>query len=216
MICSNLDAIGEFNDVALSVLYLSGHSFRFSLQATWIRLEIIKTLRAINPKLVQTISNNLVYEEPSIQSLASYLFKLLNVSRTPQPNGESRVTSVDQLVSKVKHYTQHFPPRPSFLHPKPADGDVILITGTTGGFGANILVQLINDPHVLKVFAFNRPQSNGLESQRHALRSRGLPETILESNKLELVEGDLSQGNFGLDRAKFAEVCEFLISFSFE
>lgn len=184
-----------------------------SLQATWIRLEIIKALRAINPKVVQTISNNLVYEEPSIQHLASYLSKLLNTSQTFQKshlNGEGRTTTPDQLLVKIKQYTQHFPPRPAFLQPKPADGDVILITGTTGGFGANILVQLLDDSKVLKVFAFNRPKADGLETQKKAFRARGLPEVVLESKKLELIEGDLGQGNFGLDRIKFAEVGEFI------
>ena len=187
------------------------------MQATWIRLEIIKGLRAINPKLVQSISNNLVYEEPSIQHLASYLSKLLNasqLSKKPYTSGESRMTTPEELVSKVKEHTQHFPPRPTYLQPKPADGDVVFVTGTTGGFGANILVQLLNSPQVLKVFAFNRPKSDGIESQKTALASRGLSEAILESKKLELLEGDLSLGNFGLDRLKFAEVRDFDFSHS--
>ncbi|CAL1709820.1 unnamed protein product [Somion occarium] len=175
-----------------------------SLQATWIRIGILKALRAINPSIVRSVSPNIVYDAPSISRLAATLSSIVKASHEPELDGVS--SRVHELESKINQFTRDFPPRPSFLRERPEGGDVVLLTGTTGGFGSNILVQLLNDSTVTKVYAFNRTKTNALGMQKEALRTRGLPESVLSSPKFELLEGDLSQTNFGLDRNKYAKL----------
>ncbi|PCH36322.1 hypothetical protein WOLCODRAFT_108541 [Wolfiporia cocos MD-104 SS10] len=79
--------------------------------------------------------------------------------------------------------------------------DVVLVTGTTGGLGTNILVKLLQDDNVRKVYAFNRKHAGGLsvkERQRAAIVSQGFSAELADSPKLVLVEGNLSSNDLGI------------------
>ncbi|KAF8898448.1 acetyl-CoA synthetase-like protein [Infundibulicybe gibba] len=84
--------------------------------------------------------------------------------------------------------------------------EVVLITGTTGGFGSHLLLNLYNATNVLRIYAFNRPGKHGqptLEKNKSAFASRGLDTAILDSEKVVLLTGDLSLPYFGLSLDAF-------------
>ena len=82
----------------------------------------------------------------------------------------------------------------------------MVITGTTGGFGCDILHHLLLDDEIGTVYAFNRRGSNALARQYARFRERGLDEGLLASDKFRMVEADLDVPGFGIAPAILDEV----------
>ena len=87
----------------------------------------------------------------------------------------------------------------------------MLLSGSTGAFGANVLAQLVASPVVRKAYAVTRPgQGDVYERNADALRREGYDATsILDSPKVHLMEADLSAEGFGLGKRAYEEVCYF-------
>ena len=119
-----------------------------------------------------------------------------------------------ELQALVNKYTEGFPAR--LAHNGSAysvlDGDVYMLTGTTGGLGSNMLARLLEAPAVTRVYAFNRPTKSSTSQARHlsAFRQRGLNPGLLSSEKLVYVEGDLSAPCFALGERLYGEVSNSL------
>jgi hypothetical protein len=84
-----------------------------------------------------------------------------------------------------------------------AERDVVVVTGTTGGLGSNILYHLVLDPKVKRVYALNRKtEGKSLkERQEDALKwTEELDEktNVLLFGKLKLLECQFDQPGFGL------------------
>jgi hypothetical protein len=115
-----------------------------------------------------------------------------------------------ELQALVNKYTEGFPAR--LAHNGSAysvlDGNVYMLTGTTGGLGSNMLARLLEAPAVTRVYAFNRPTKSSTSQARHlsAFRQRGLNTSLLSSEKLVYVEGDLSASCFALGERLYGEV----------
>ena len=115
-----------------------------------------------------------------------------------------------ELQALVNKYTEGFPARSAHIgsaYPV-LDGNVYLLTGTTGGLGSNMLARLLEAPLVARVYAFNRPTKSSTSQARHlsAFRKRGLNTGLLSSEKLVYVEGDLSAPCFALGNRLYGEV----------
>ncbi|KDR73164.1 hypothetical protein GALMADRAFT_158296 [Galerina marginata CBS 339.88] len=81
--------------------------------------------------------------------------------------------------------------------------DVVLITGTTGTLGSNILAQLLQNNDITLVYALNRfGKSNNsiIQRQRSIFSRQGLPLSLLDSPKLVLLEGDLVAEDLSLPK----------------
>ncbi|TFY76506.1 hypothetical protein EWM64_g7507 [Hericium alpestre] len=164
-----------------------------SLKATWIRNTILRVLRESTDVQAQKIPGDFIYQHPYVSSLASFLSSLvLGKSEATQSNRAA------DMVAMVEKYTQNIPQHvPSLPQPQK---DTILLTGSTGGLGANILAHLVADPAVARIYAFNRKSSKQSlhDRQVEALRSRGLDTSLASSEKVVLVEADVSQENLGI------------------
>ncbi|KAH9933650.1 male sterility protein-domain-containing protein [Epithele typhae] len=115
--------------------------------------------------------------------------------------------SAEALRALANRYSQDIPPRPSPLRHRAQGGkDVILVTGTTGNFGCDLLEALLTDDGVELVYALNRGGSNALERQKAAFHSRELDADLLESPKFRMVEGDISRPDFGLQPELLDEI----------
>ena len=99
----------------------------------------------------------------------------------------------------VEKYTQDFP-----IH-KPAGvvthhGDVVLVTGTTGAIGSNTLAELYGSPNVTRIVVLARKSAVPVYvRQKKALEDRGLDPAIIDSSKINLLEGDPTLPGFGLE-----------------
>ena len=144
---------------------------------------------------------NVAFAFPTIAALAEAVSGVASgtddaSSRTPQ-----------DLWKYVERFSADLPTRPAQLSARPAgQKDVVLITGTTGGFGCDALEHLLRDETVARVYAFNRPNSQAAERQRAQFRARGLDEALLDSGKLVMVEAVLHEPGFGIDSSLLEEI----------
>ncbi|KAJ3528018.1 hypothetical protein NM688_g8049 [Phlebia brevispora] len=184
--------------------------FRFgcdSLQATWIRNQIILALRATVGDHSDALPQSCVYQAPSIAQLTELVLSTVGASQ----NGDvaETVPRAKILQDLVSQYTTNFPERPTVLR-KPEDTrDVVILTGSTGGLGAHILLHLLQDPAVGKVYALNRVSAS-VRQQRETFKRNGLDEALLDSPKFQFLTGDLSQPSFGLDLSVYEELLRFV------
>lgn len=183
-------------------------TFSYSLQSTYIRNSVLHGLRETKPEAAKLVSASFVYEHPSIERMATFLSRAVTDPQSAigvDPKARGR-----ELQALVEKYTETFPARPAVNgsgRSLPA-GDAYLLTGTTGGLGSNMLARLLASPTVMRVYAFNRPSRSATSEarQRSAFEKRGLDTSLLSSNKLVYVEGDLNAPTFALNDGLYEEV----------
>ena len=152
------------------------------------------------------LGHNFVFEAPSITRLADLLFRDIHSSSVPALEERSNEKEMFHLLEK---YTSNLPTRPHDMMEDERSGDVILLTGTTGGFGCNILAHLSLDTSVKKVYALNRHSASDgvIQRQIATMNKLGLLEDCLHCPKFHLLEGDLSQPTLGLEPGVLEIVC---------
>ncbi len=145
---------------------------------------------------------NIVFKAPCVKALSHAVLGVV------QNNTEPPTTSVapQDLIDLAEKYSSNLPPRPLHLRQRQQVKDTVLITGTTAGFGCDVLEHLLLDEAVEKVYAFNRPGPQVIERQRASFRQRGLDQTLLDSPKFRMVEAVLDLPDFGLEAAVLDEV----------
>ncbi|KAJ6579476.1 putative aminoadipate reductase [Mycena vulgaris] len=177
-----------------------------SLSATVFRIRIMGALRSSTEpnvhKASEGVNQNLVYSQPTISKLSAYLEDLVNGTAK---EAESPDVLMHGMIAK---YTSGFA-QPVASAPSTANPMVILLTGSTGNLGSQLLASLLQNHKVAKVYAFNRPSSAsaGL-AQRHAtmFEDRGLDIVLLASPKLAFVEGHLNHQDLGLSSHLYNEI----------
>ncbi|TFK79675.1 acetyl-CoA synthetase-like protein [Polyporus arcularius HHB13444] len=166
-----------------------------SLQATYIRNTILRALREANKDAPKRLPANLVFAAPTISALSRVVYGAVST------DGPSASHTAADLWKYVEKYSSNLPARPKILKTRPTGKEVVIITGTTGGFGCDTLEHLLRDETVGKVYAFNRKGSKAMERQRAQFTARGLDETLLDSPKFVMVESVLHEHEFGLEPA---------------
>ncbi|KAI9058948.1 acetyl-CoA synthetase-like protein [Trametes sanguinea] len=168
-----------------------------SLQATWIRNTVMRAIRQTDVAAARRIPTTLVFKAPTISGLTDIVYNSIHNADTTE-DGIAR--SPEELWKYVAKYSADLPARPANLVDRPNGGqDVVLITGTTGGFGCDALEHLLRDGKVERVYAFNRKGTNALERQHAQFRARGLDEALLDTPKFKMVEAVLHEPGFGID-----------------
>ncbi|CCM02378.1 uncharacterized protein FIBRA_04473 [Fibroporia radiculosa] len=182
-----------------------------SLQATWIRNSILRALRDSVQFDTRKFSGNFVYDHPSVSSLVLHVSRLVSGANDDlDSSGEERTSIMRKMVAD---YSADFPThRTDNAVPRSNHGNIILVTGTTGGLGCHILVRLASDANVSRVYALNRASKNKtlLERQKGALIERALDTAALVNDRVVLLEGDLSLPNFGLAENVYEEIHQSL------
>ncbi|OSC98632.1 acetyl-CoA synthetase-like protein [Trametes coccinea BRFM310] len=176
-----------------------------SLQATWIRNTIMRAVRETDAKAPTRLPMNLVFKAPTISALAEIVYNALHHADA----ADDAARTPGDLWKYVEKYSSNLPARPDNLVERPSSGkDVVLITGTTGGFGCDALEHLLRDESVARVYAFNRKGTNALDRQRAQFRARGFDEGLLTSPKFKMVEAVLHERGFAIDQELLDEVRE--------
>ncbi|KAI1786493.1 acetyl-CoA synthetase-like protein [Ganoderma leucocontextum] len=174
-----------------------------SLQATWIRNTILRALREHSPALAKRLHMNVVYQAPTISALTEAVLRAVH---NDSDSTSSSASSAENLFRIADQYSSTLPTRRTQLRPREGDKDVVLITGTTGGFGCDVLEHLLRDERVEKVYAFNRPGSQAMERQLARFRERSLDESLLFTPKFRMVEAALDVPGFGIDHRLLSEI----------
>ncbi|KAF5384130.1 hypothetical protein D9615_003351 [Tricholomella constricta] len=197
-------------DISLSAdLFEQGFD---SLTATFLRIRIVSALRSSHDAAIQSAANaltqNLVYSYPIVKDLAAHV-----VSLYASPTGVQNVIAsggTTQIEALIEKYTEGLDRSYGASTYTPTSAPIVLLTGSTGNLGAQLLAALLQDDRVEKVYAFNRPAEGSqsiLERHLERFRDRGLDLALLDSQKLVFVVGDLTQPNLSLDRGMYGQLC---------
>ncbi|RPD56588.1 acetyl-CoA synthetase-like protein [Lentinus tigrinus ALCF2SS1-7] len=176
-----------------------------SLQATWIRNTILHAIRGQSVEAAARIPMNIVFQAPTVMALTNAMLQALDSDRVHESTILDPITP-DELVELAEQLSADLPDRPSQLSPPASNKDVVLITGTTGGFGCDVLEHLLRHDEVELVYAFNRPGVDVMERQRGRFVERGLDVGLLSSPKFQLVEAELDVPGFGIPTALLDEI----------
>ncbi|GJJ06383.1 hypothetical protein Clacol_000574 [Clathrus columnatus] len=168
-----------------------------SLLATYIRITLQHAIRQITSNsTARAVPSNLVYQNPTVRQLAQVLVGYSYSE--PASNGaeQDRIKQTEALIEK---YTRGWPKFQTTVETRINGHETLLVTGTTGSIGSQVLSQLIKMPSIARIFAFNRASQTD-SGQRHveAFRRHGLEFSLLKSSKLTFLEGNLAVKGFGI------------------
>jgi hypothetical protein len=150
------------------------------------------------------ISQNLAYSHPTISQLSTYLAEL--VAGTVMDSADVR-RQMEDLIAKYSPAPQSLPTAITSSRRAPA---VVLLTGSTGNLGSQLMASLLDNDKVFKIYALNRPSgSSGRNlAERHTeiFNEKGLDTRLLTSPKVVFVEGQTHLSNLGLAPELYKEV----------
>ncbi|KAF9058549.1 putative aminoadipate reductase [Rhodocollybia butyracea] len=180
-----------------------------SLCATILRLRLVSSLRATgNAQVSRLISQNTIYNYPTISKLSQFIMGLLE----SRQNGVLVNSHEDAIENMISLYSKGLEaPIPSNTGNAPTKV-VVLLTGSTGNLGAQILAALLLTESVAEVYTLNRPSSKLSIKKRHQERfeDKGLDVGLLSSQKLVLLEGDSFHPTLGLTDVVYSKLQESL------
>ncbi|KAL4922880.1 hypothetical protein BDW62DRAFT_207531 [Aspergillus aurantiobrunneus] len=160
-----------------------------SLQATQLRSVLVKSLDTKGQKL----GLNVVFEHPSVGSLARYLYSLSSGASEAEIPVEEQM---DALISKYSDFEQHIPLSNGLR------GRYIVVTGATGSLGCHVVAKLLALHDVQKIYCFVRAGSpiDAYGRLLDSLRARRVYHTLSASAKKKLIAlpSDLSVPELGL------------------
>ncbi|KAH8113759.1 acetyl-CoA synthetase-like protein [Phellopilus nigrolimitatus] len=179
-----------------------------SLQATWIRNTVLRVLRDSHAGVARKLSATFVYDYPTIVRLTTYLSS--SVSGTAVSSAGDATAKSRELEALVSKYTTAFPTFVAGEGSKDGgDGAIVLLTGSTGSLGSNILAKLIESKAVKRIYAMSRQSADGMSvKERHskAFKRDSLDSRLLEDARVRFLEGDASHPDFAIDPKQFVEM----------
>ncbi|KAN0080413.1 hypothetical protein V8E55_009979 [Tylopilus felleus] len=175
-----------------------------SLSVISLRNQVINALRRASDARVRSsvtlVSPNIVFENPSLQLLASQVSSIVGEREVSQ-SLDRKQRHVAKMETMIQRYSVKLSGSASSAmvdgttnglvsHPSCA---VVLLTGSTGGLGSILLSQLLQNPRVVKCSSFI---------------DKGLSTDLLGSEKLVYIEADASQDNCGFPPELYKEIRE--------
>ncbi|TFY54516.1 hypothetical protein EVJ58_g8816 [Rhodofomes roseus] len=180
-----------------------------SLQATYIRNTLLRAVRETQKIDTRHVRESFIYDNPTIAQLSASIASVALGTDRSESASTSAAARIDAMRAMLTKYTANFPVHKADPSVKRPAGDVVLVTGTTGSLGCHLLAQLSENQEVARIYALNRPAKDQLplrERQRSALIDRGLDASVLESEKVVLLEGDLAKAHFGVGEKVYEEL----------
>jgi thioester reductase-like protein len=170
-----------------------------SLQASRIRSAILK--RGMDTGQ-QTVSENFVFDFPSIQAMADELTRM-------QAGGPMAVTSTaeDRMQALIDEYRSGFEAHKSVDAPNAPNA--VVITGATGSLGAHLLSQVSFRNDVDRVFCLVRATSDD-EALNRVWKSLSQRKVNANWSKISVFASDFSDTCLGLRDKKYEKIANNL------
>jgi thioester reductase-like protein len=145
-----------------------------------------------------TLATRIIYGHPTSRQLAEYLFSLVGRDGQDAATGDMQYKgqTMEALLDK---YTRNMPQARIDKAPPLDEGQVIVITGTTGALGSYMLEIASACPRVSKIICLNRTD-DAEARQRQANVDRGLN---IDFSKAEFLRADMSQYDLGLEKGVY-------------
>ncbi|KAI0064074.1 acetyl-CoA synthetase-like protein [Artomyces pyxidatus] len=185
-----------------------------SLKAIFVRNSLLSALRkdSRTETFASKVPQNFVFLYTTPQAMAEAIQSLAQTGHLADSGEETPQQHADSINAMIKKYATDFPARPPASARIPdSDGEVVILTGSTGSLGTFLLHTLLQDSRVNKVFAFNRKGSSStFGRQTQSYQERGLDlatlRSAVSSGRLEFHEVEVNVHNFGLPSEVFEKI----------
>ncbi|KAI3394095.1 hypothetical protein diail_3219 [Diaporthe ilicicola] len=151
-----------------------------------------------------TVGSNVIFEYPNVELLAKHL---LSLRTGVAVKADDELSAMAQLIEKYSDFVAR---EPGTIQP---DGESVLLTGSTGSLGVNILAQLLRQRTVKRVFCLVRASTRDAAKARviSTLEGKGIPSLTNEDiSRVSFLPADLSQPTLGLDKETLDEILQCL------
>lgn len=186
------DAIESCTDFKCADIKPDADLFEMGLDS----LQISEMTKLINETLKEQgifskLEPSMLYSSPTLAGLTETMKNLLKGENAGGKDEKARVEAL------VEEFTADLPLSSRPQKPKPEEGLVVVLTGSTGSLGSYVLDTLIKDKRVARVYCLNRGPGSA-KRQIGSLVERGLQTADLA--KAEFLDANLAQPYFGLSR----------------
>lgn len=192
----------------MSTSLRSSLSWPDSLSASVLRNHIIAAVHASVPGGEDAISLDWIYSHPTLEKLSDAMVEIAGLPKRHASDTDDEQSAIPAMLQK---YNKALPvtAEAMTLHPPSSDGNlVVLLTGSTGSLGSHLLFLLLNRSDVQKVYCLNRSSLGQtlIERQKNTFGLQGFDIKLLDSPKVVLLSGRLTEPDFGLDSSLLDEV----------
>lgn len=147
------------------------------------------------------MSNNFVFQNSTVDSMTRTICQ-----RSEDAGVEQSYEDTKSLLFKyIKRIDHEMPTAADTYQKKSLDGEVVIVTGSTGSLGALALQDLLKSSTVRKVYALVRGK-NGRERLHKVFEDRSLDTSVLSSSKLRVCPLDQAKVNLGLALAAYKHI----------
>lgn len=174
-------------------------------------LQVLRHVRQLRAKTgLRSIHPGTIYLHPSVRNLASALYALANRSQTSELQREEQQKDATQKT--LEKYLDEIEslPKTELEHQVESDnqeGEVVLLTGSTGSIGSYIMRGLMNRSDVTHIYCLNRSSNSvSVQKERNAALDPTLP-SIFPKGKVTFLTASLSERTFGLQPSAYAKLC---------
>ena len=167
-----------------------------SLQAVSLSKQINAYLMQVEPH-VHPVTPRMIYECSTIENLESHLQATAFSSPERQEEANER-----KMQSIFNDWSSNLPKAVNPLGRTANNDRVVLLTGSRGSLGPNILSQLLSCPHVSKIYCLNR--NEGAESLQS--RYAALEDHNPEFPTVNFLKADLSSRGLGLSQSAYQKL----------
>ncbi|KAJ3715279.1 hypothetical protein DFJ43DRAFT_1007325 [Lentinula guzmanii] len=170
-----------------------------SLTSTILRLRLVGALRKSGfGALASAITQNMIYNYPTIAQLTNAIVNLVTNPNNQTRKEKTHEALMEEMISKYSRGLEAPLPQPAI--PIDPAREFVLLTGSTGNLGAQLLESLLLKDSVARVYTLNRPSSKASMYDRHRTRfeDKALDVSLLSSPKLVFLAGETSHDDLGL------------------
>lgn len=180
-----------------------------SLKAIHLRRLILRDFKVANSS---AISHNVVFETGSIARLATHICA---VQSGRQTDAQDEVSQMPQLIEKYSLFSQHTPSLESVIEKSVVCLPLIpmphvplflifdqILTGATGSIGAHILVTLLEDDSISKIYCLTR-RTSPKDAILNTLSQKDLLVPASKAQKIIALNSALDKTNLGIDEDTF-------------
>ncbi|KAI1613500.1 hypothetical protein EDD36DRAFT_488589 [Exophiala viscosa] len=165
-------------------------------------LQVINIVRAVNATQNNTkITARTVYASPTVTKLAQVLLPA-GVSNNLNVQDEDQIRRIQGITESISSDLPVNARRPM----RSDSTFTVVLTGSTGSLGSFLLLNLLRDPKVAKIYCLNR-STNAQERQAKFLDQRGFSIDALRE-KVEYLHSNFAESYLGLALAKYSELLE--------
>ncbi|KAF4610030.1 hypothetical protein D9613_010647 [Agrocybe pediades] len=185
-----------------------------SLGATILRRRIVAAIQTSDnvqkTRSAQLVTQTTVYSHSTPARLAAFV---AGVVADPE-NFAMAADRVDAIENMVAKYTAGLgKPVEGGVSQRVPETQVVLLTGSTGNLGSQILASLLMNGRVGRVYTLDRPPASGVgalsveERQARRFSDRGLDTSLLRDPKLVRLMAEMSHKHLGLAQETYEELC---------